>query len=112
MVDGGMLFCFGNGTSWELLDGEWCIVLSDGVYCHNSNETCYYTAWIFNDCYVFEIEDTVGDCFCTVDWDNDGVCDIVVDGVLASVGLDTLVDTGFGLQFDVMQFEFCNSLSQ
>ena len=29
-----------------------------------------------------------------------------------AVRLDTLVDTGFGLQFDVIQFEFCNSLSQ
>ena len=103
---------FGNETSWELRDGEEEIVISDGGYGTNSNETFYYTACIFNDCYVFEIEDTAGDGFCTVDWDNDGVCDIGGDGVLATVGLDTLVNTGFGLEFDVIQFEFCNSLSQ
>lgn len=101
-----------NETSWELRDGEGEIVVSGGDYEFNSNETFYYEACIFDDCYVFEIEDIAGDGFCTIDFDNDGVCDIGSDGVLATVGLDTLVNTGFGLEFDVIQFEFCNSLSQ
>ena len=103
---------WGNETSWELRDGEGEVVLSGGDYEFNSNETFYYEACIFDGCYVFEIEDIAGDGFCTIDFGNDGVCDIGSDGVLATVGLDTLVDTGFGLQFDVIQFDFCNSLSQ
>jgi len=101
-----------NETSWELRDGEGEVVLSGGDYEFNSNETFYYEACIFDDCYVFEIQDYAGDGFCTIDFDNDGVCDIGSDGVVATVGLDTLVNTGFGLEFDVVQYEFCNSLSQ
>ena len=101
-----------NETSWELRDGEGEVVISGGDYEFNSNETFYYEACIFDDCYVFEIEDYAGDGFCTIDFDNDGVCDIGSDGVLATVGLDTLVNTGFGLEFDVIQYEFCNYLSQ
>jgi len=101
-----------NETSWELRDGEGEIVISGGDYEFNSNETFYYEACIFDDCYVFEIEDYAGDGFCTIDFGDDGVCDIGSDGVLATVGLDTLVNTGFGLEFDVIQYEFCNSLSQ
>ena len=100
-----------NETSWWLYDSNDEIVAQDSGYPFGASDY-FYEACIYDECYTFVIQDTNGDGFCAIDFDNDGNCDIGGEGVVATVGLDTLAATGFGLEFSLWEQTFCNSLPQ
>tara|TARA_R100000388_G_scaffold66377_1_gene48155 strand:- start:5629 stop:7380 length:1752 start_codon:yes stop_codon:yes gene_type:complete len=100
-----------NETSWWLYDSNNEVVAQDSGYPFGVADY-FYEACIYDECYTFVIQDTNGDGFCAIDFDGDGNCDIGGDGLVATVGLDTLAATGFGLEFSLWEQTFCNSLPQ
>ena len=100
-----------NETTWWLYDGDDEIVAQDSGYPFGAADY-YYESCIYDDCYTFVVQDTNGDGFCQIDFDNDGNCEIGGEGLVATVGLDTLAATGFGLEFSMWEQTFCNSLPQ
>ena len=100
-----------NETSWWLYDSNNEVVAQDSGYPFGVADY-FYEACIYDECYTFVIQDTNGDGFCAIDFDSDGNCDIGGDGLVATVGLDTLAATGFGLEFSLWEQTFCNSLPQ
>jgi hypothetical protein len=100
-----------NETSWWLYDSNYEVVAQDSGYPFGSADYLY-EACIYDECYKFVVQDTNGDGFCQIDFDNDGSCDIGAEGLVATVGLDTLAATGFGLEFSIWEQTFCNSLPQ
>ena len=100
-----------NETSWWLYDSNYEVVAQDSGYPFGSVDYLY-EACIYDECYTFVVQDTNGDGFCQIDFDNDGSCDIGAEGLVATVGLDTLAATGFGLEFSMWEQTFCNSLPQ
>tara|TARA_B100000424_G_scaffold145767_1_gene110999 strand:- start:7129 stop:8880 length:1752 start_codon:yes stop_codon:yes gene_type:complete len=100
-----------NETSWWLYDSNDEVVVQDNGYPFGIADYLY-EACIYDECYTFVIQDTNGDGFCAIDFDSDGNCDIGGDGLVATVGLDTLAATGFGLEFSLWEQTFCNSLPQ
>lgn len=100
-----------NETSWWLYDSNDEIVAQDSGYPFGASDY-FYEVCIYDECYTFVVQDTNGDGFCAIDFDNDGNCDIGGEGLVATVGLDTLAATGFGLEFSMWEQTFCNSLPQ
>ena len=100
-----------NETSWWLYDSNYEVVAQDSGYPFGSVDYLY-EASIYDECYTFVVQDTNGDGFCQIDFDKDGSCDIGAEGLVATVGLDTLAATGFGLEFSMWEQTFCNSLPQ
>tara|TARA_R100001480_G_scaffold88377_2_gene95500 strand:- start:430 stop:2178 length:1749 start_codon:yes stop_codon:yes gene_type:complete len=100
-----------NETSWWLYDGNDEIVAQDNGYPFGASDY-YYEACIYDECYTFVVQDTNGDGFCAIDFGNDGNCDIGGEGLVATVGPDTLAATGFGLEFSLWEQTFCNTLPQ
>ena len=100
-----------NETSWWLYDGNDEVVAQDSGYPFGADDY-YYEACIYDECYTFVVQDTNGDGFCAIDFGNDGNCDIGGEGLVATVGPDTLAATGFGLEFSLWEQTFCNTLPQ
>lgn len=71
------LDCYGDETTWEILDDNNAVVASGGPYVNNqpAGEQQVYSLCLPEGCYVFVIEDTYGDGLygsqwtCTVDGD-------------------------------------------
>ena len=62
---------------------------------------------MYDDCYDVVITDTNGDGFCSIDFDNDGACDIGSQGITAVVNGQVVFGTEFGQQFSVLEESFC-----
>lgn len=80
-----------NEVDWEVIDEFGEVILSGGDYpVFSQNETFIEGVCLPDGCYTFIITDTAGDGMCSIDLDNDGVCDsdyeafinIVVNGNL------------------------------
>lgn len=100
---------FWAGVSWELLDPFGEVVLSDEYT--TGIDTLRYEACLFEGCYTVEAEDYAGDGFCTIDYNDDGVCDIGSDGMVGMVAGDTVFATGFGLSFATWSVTYCNDVN-
>ena len=98
-----------NETSWNLYDEDGFIVTGDQGYPIGVN-TYEYDVCVYEGCYEVVIEDSNGDGFCSIDFDNNGICDIGEGYLLATIGPDTVFYTGQGAIFDTYQQEFCNTL--
>lgn len=100
---------FWAGISWQLYDPDGEVVLSDSY--SNGIDTLRYEACIFEGCYTVEAQDYAHDGFCTVDFNDDGVCDIGSDGIVGTVAGDTVFATGFGLSFSTWSATYCNTVT-
>lgn len=98
-----------NETSWTLNDSAGVSILSDSGY-PIGVETYEYEVCVYEGCYEVVIEDTNGDGFCSIDFDDNGICDIGSGYFLATIGQDTVLYTGEGAIFDTYQEQFCNTL--
>ena len=95
-----------NETDWVIYDSLGEELIGDGDYPIQSGPYAYEVC-VFNGCYDVVITDTNGDGFCSIDFTNDGVCDIGGDGITATIGADTVFATGFGAEFSVWEETFC-----
>lgn len=99
---------FWGCIGWELLDPDGEVVIGDD---YNSGEGYYsYDVCVYEGCYTIVSNDCAGDGFCTIDFDDDGICDIGSEGIIGTVAGDTVFATGFGLEFFEWSQEWCNTL--
>ena len=93
---------------WELFDPNGELVIGDS---YNAGEDTYtYNVCAYEGCYTVVADDCAGDGFCTIDLDDDGICDIGTEGIVGTVDGDTVFATGWGLQFSHWEQEWCNTL--
>lgn len=96
---------FWGCLGWQFLDGDGEIVVEDY---YNAGEATYtYEVCVYEGCYTIAAQDCAGDGFCTIDFDDDGVCDIGSEGIVGRIGQDTVFATGWGLQFYEWEQEWC-----
>ena len=95
-----------NETNWNIYDSTGELLIGDGGYPIQSGPYAYEVC-VYNGCYDVVITDSNGDGFCSIDFGNDGTCDIGADGITATINGDTVFATGFGAQFSVWEETFC-----
>lgn len=86
-------------------------ILVEGDYGHGV-VTYTYNICVYDGCYTVASQDCAGDGFCTFDAGDDGVCDYGSEGIVGAIGQDTVFATGWGLEFEEWQREWCNIVSQ
>ena len=94
-----------NEVGWNLYDAEGEVVTGDGGYPFGY-ATYEYEVCVYEGCYTFEATDTNGDGMCSLDFGNDGVCDIGGDGITLSVGSDIILATG-QTEYSLFDTTFC-----
>ena len=94
-----------NEVDWVLYDGDGEVVIGDGNYPFGY-ATYVYEACVNEGCYTFEATDTNGDGMCSLDFGNDGVCDIGGDGITISVGDNVILATG-QTEYSMFDTTFC-----
>jgi hypothetical protein len=95
-----------NETNWAIYDSSGEEIIGDGGYPIQSGPYAYEVC-VYNGCYDVVITDSNGDGFCSIDFGNDGTCDIGSEGITATVNGDTVFATGFGAEFSVWEETFC-----
>ncbi len=96
---------FWGCLGWQFLDGDGEIIVEDY---YNAGEATYtHEVCVYEGCYTIAAQDCAGDGFCTIDFDDDGVCDIGAEGIVGRIGQDTVFATGWGLQFSEWEQEWC-----
>ena len=94
-----------NEVDWALYDADGEVVIGDGNYPFGY-ATYVYEACVNEGCYTFEATDTNGDGMCSLDFGNDGVCDIGGDGITISVGDNVILATG-QTEYSLFDTTFC-----
>lgn len=94
-----------NEVGWNLYDAEGEVVTGDSGYPFGY-ATYEYEVCVYEGCYTFEATDTNGDGMCSLDFGNDGVCDIGGDGITLSVGSDIILATG-QTEYSLFDTTFC-----
>ena len=94
-----------NEVDWVLYDDDGEVVIGDGNYPFGY-ATYVYEACVNEGCYTFEATDTNGDGMCSLDFGNDGVCDIGGDGITISVGDNVILATG-QTEYSLFDTTFC-----
>ena len=97
-----------NEVDWVLYDEFGEIVIGDGDYPFGVN-TYGYEVCVYEGCYTFEATDSNGDGMCSLDFGNDGICDIGGDGITASIGGDVIFATG-QTEYSLFDTTFCFSV--
>ena len=101
---------FWGNISWQLLDPDGAILIEDfypaGIATYN------YSTCIYEGCYTVAAQDPAGDGFCTIDLGDDGICNIGEEGIVGTIGQDTVFATGWGLQFSEWEQTYCNTFPQ
>ena len=100
-----------NETAWTIYDDAGDVLTGDSGY-PIGVETYSYETCIFEGCYDVVITDSNGDGFCSIDFNDDGICDIGGGSFLATIGQDTLLFTGESAIFSTYEGSFCNTLPQ
>jgi hypothetical protein len=92
---------------WDLLDPDGEIIIGDD---YAAGENYYvYEACVYEGCYTIVADDCAGDGFCTIDTNDDGICDYGSEGIVGTVNGDTVFATGWGLEFFHWEQEWCNT---
>ena len=99
---------FANEADWNLYDEFGEVVIGDGNYPFGVN-TYEYEVCVYEGCYTFEATDANEDGMCSIDFGNDGVCDLGGDGITASIGGNIIFATGQS-QYSLFDTTFCFSL--
>ncbi len=114
-VEGDLLSIDVHKDFWNCLDfqflnpnGETLVEAEYG----SGIATYTYDVCVYDGCYTVAAQDCAGDGFCTIDFDDDGICDIGSEGIVGKIGQDTVFATGFGLQFYEWEQQWCNALPQ
>jgi hypothetical protein len=112
-LDGDLLTIDVHKDFWGCLDFQFLDpdgeIMVEGDY-PAGEETYTYNVCVYEGCYTVAAQDCAGDGFCTIDFDDDGICDIGSEGIVGMIGQDTVFATGFGLQFSEWEMEWCNTL--
>ena len=99
---------FWGCLDFQFLDPDGEIMIEDD---YPTGEMTYtYNVCVYEGCYTVAAQDCAGDGFCTIDFDDDGICDIGSEGIVGMIGQDTVFATGFGFQFSDWELEWCNTL--
>lgn len=96
-----------NETSWNIYDSNGEVLIGDSGYPVGNSQAYYYETCVYDGCYDVVITDSNGDGFCSIDFNNDGICDIGSDGITATINGDVAFATGFGASFSVWEQSFC-----
>ena len=96
---------FWGCIGWQFIDGANEILVED--YYNTGEATYTYEVCVYEGCYTIAAQDCADDGFCTIDFDDDGICDIGSEGIVGRVGQDTVFATGWGLQFSEWEQEWC-----
>jgi hypothetical protein len=101
-----------NEIAWEITDENENILLYDGGYPLGSDDIDFYKSICLPDgCYTFTITDTNGDGMCSIDFGNDGICDIYYDAFLNIVANgEAILDISEAENIDYgseLVFDFC-----
>lgn len=93
--------------SWGLYDELGTMIIGDEDYPYGE-ESYQYSTCLFDGCYTVEVEDLMGNGFCQVDWNEDGVCDYgATDGIYGYIGGDVVFSTEYGETFSAWDSTFC-----
>ena len=93
--------------SWGLYDEFGSMILGDEDYPYGE-ESYQYSVCLFDGCYTVEINDLMGNGFCQLDWNNDGVCDYgATDGISGYINGEVVFSTEYGETFSTWDSTFC-----
>lgn len=96
---------FWGCLGWQLLRADGEVIVEDD---YSTGEATYtYEVCVYEGCYTIAAQDCAGDGFCTIDFGDDGTCDIGSEGIVGRIGQDTVFATGWGLQFYEWEQEWC-----
>lgn len=96
---------FWGCLGWQLLRADGEVLVEDD---YSTGEATYtYEVCVYEGCYTIAAQDCAGDGFCTIDFGDDGTCDIGSEGIVGRIGQDTVFATGWGLQFYEWEQEWC-----
>ncbi len=96
---------FWGCLGWQLLRADGEVLVEDD---YSAGEATYtYDVCVYEGCYTIAAQDCAGDGFCTIDFGDDGTCDIGSEGIVGRIGQDTVFATGWGLQFYEWEQEWC-----
>ena len=96
---------FWGCLDWQFLDSDGEILV-EGDY--GTGEASYtYGVCVYEGCYTIAAQDCAGDGFCTIDFGDDGICDMGAEGIVGTIGQDTVFATGWGLQFYEWELDWC-----
>lgn len=99
---------FWGCLDFQFLDADGEVMIEDD---YPPGEMTYtYNVCVYEGCYTVAAQDCAGDGFCTIDTDDDGICDYGSEGIVGKIGQDTVFATGFGLEFYEWELEWCNTL--
>lgn len=98
-------------VDWQLYDEDGEVVISDNL--PSGGGVFEYNVCLFDGCYEIVVNDLLGDGFCQLDWNNDGVCDFgATSGVTGYINGEVVFSTEFGEQFYSWDSEVCVEIQE
>ena len=99
---------FWGCVSFQFFDTEGEAMIDD--YYNAGEQTYTYNVCVYEGCYTVAAQDCAGDGFCTFGVDENGNCQYGSEGIVGTIGQDTVFATGYGLEFYEWELEWCNTL--
>ena len=101
-----------NEIDWEVIDESGEIILSGGNYPISSQDEIFIESSCLPDgCYTFKITDSNGDGMCSIDFDNDGICDAYYEAFINVIVNENLIfeisqpeEINYG---SILEIDFC-----
>ena len=101
-----------NEIDWEVIDEFGEIILSGGNYPISSQDEIFIESSCLPDgCYTFKITDSNGDGMCSIDFDNDGICDAYYEAFINVIVNENLIfeisqpeEINYG---SILEIDFC-----
>jgi hypothetical protein len=83
------------------------MIIGDEDYPYGE-ESYQYSVCLFDGCYTVEVNDLMGNGFCQLDWNNDGVCDYgATEGISGYINGEVVFSTEYGETFTTWDSTFC-----
>jgi|TARA_Y100000289_G_scaffold60491_1_gene67525 hypothetical protein len=99
---------FWGCMNFQFFDTDGEIMVEE--YYSAGEQTYTYEVCVYEGCYTVAAQDCAGDGFCTFGIDENGNCQYGSEGIVGTIGQDTVFATGYGLQFYEWELEWCNTL--
>jgi hypothetical protein len=104
-----------NEIDWVLQDSQGEVILEDGNFpVFSQDSTFTKEGCLFGDCYTFVMTDNNGDGMCSIEFDNDGICDAFYDAfVKISVNDEVIFELSSAEEIDfgsILEFQFCDEV--
>ena len=104
-----------NEIDWELVDEDGEVIAFDGDW-GGGNSGIVFTknVCLFGGCYTFNMTDIAGDGMCTIDFGDDGICDVYSDAFIRlTLNSEIIYELSEAYEIDFgseLEFSFCDEI--